>query len=883
MKPQVKKAKVGQNFPGLLTNADPGDIPVGASVLQHNLQSIIPGQLTVRKGWRRAARFNRSDVGSVARADLTNIYRYKHTLGDRIITVSASGEVTSRKNSTVSTIMSNTFGDTRWSFIRDRCGALIGVNGYGRGLYWEGNTGLAGRLGLDAPTVAPTVTIQNPGGPNGIRSFGTARFYYRYVAGRSGIFHYSNLSPATTIVIEEADEGSEFVWSGLQNSSQGRIHTIELYRSLPGDENTLYLVGSLRAGLGIASLSAYSPSNNLAITFSAQHNYTVGSTIAIAGSTADNGNAVITSVVDAYTVRTSSVYSGVETPPLQAYSYGYGYKESLSDTQLQDAALNDPNKKLLIISNGELVANRFVPPPEWKHSIAKLQDRTFYAADAVYDSGYVSTTALSTSVTGVIPWPTPTIVNGRSMQIDGEPSTFTILSAGGSTYTLDPKPAITLAARRYAIRPPECERNAIYYSEPDEPQSVPRTNIITIQEQVEDEDEIVGIHSFGAYLYILKEHHIYTFSFVRQPRIDGQARLLCHRGAFNKACWDTHEGVAYLMDSSGCYVLGMNGAFESISERIQNLWRDGTIDITNTKWFHVKVDKRFNLVRFYVRFTGDLGARPRRALCYNIRSGDWWTETGPMEISALTSLDEEGERINLGAGQNDIVVDMSHGESDMVATEIRGTVSAATAEVIADSTASFTDALVGAPIAILDQNGRGQVRTILSIISSTVISVSPTLSPLFSYAQNTFDPVPDVGSKYMIGGIPYAFRTGLYDFVVDDDQNRRAAVLDYRPTTKEYVIWSRRYLDRNAEPEVNWDALDLGATGVFTIPNTPETWIKTTRDTAGAGKQPGVARMPFSGKKEDLSNRAYSIAIEFEGIKGDEPIDIFELTLEGIG
>ncbi len=883
MKPSPKKGQAAKNFPGLITNADPGDIPVGAAVQQHNIQSVIPGQLNVRKGWRRAARFNRADIGSVSRADLTNIYRYRHTLGDKIITVNAAGEVAARKNNTVSVIASNTYGDTSWSFTRDRCGALIGVNGYGRGIYWEGNSGTAGKLGLDPPTAAPVVTIQNPGGVNGIRSFGTAKFYYRYVAGTNGIFHYSNLSPATTIVIEEADLGSEFVWSGLLNSSQNRVHTIELWRSLPGDENTLYLVGSLRAGLFISSFAAYSPSNNLAVTFSGRHNYSVGSVITISGSVADNGSATITEVVNEYTVRTGAVYSGTPTPINQASVYGAGYKESFSDTQLQDAAVADANKRLLIVSNGELVANRFVPPPPWKHSIAKLQDRTFYAADTTYQSGYLGTTVGNPSVSLLVPsfWNSPDI-GARQVQIEGESSYFSVLSFGNTQINVDPAPTATSTQRRYAIRPMECERNAIYYSEPDEPQSVPRTNIITIQEQAEDEDEIVGIHAFGPYLYVLKEHHIYTVSFVRQPRIDAQARLLCHRGAFNKNCWDTHEGVAYLMDSEGCYVMGMNGAFESISDSIQDLWRDGTIDVTNTYWFHVKVDARAGVVRYYVRFTGDLGTRPRRALCYNIRTGAWWTETGPMEVAACVSIDEEGERYNLGAGQNDIVLDLARGESDMVATEIRGTCASSTPELIADLTANFDQSVVGAPIAFLDGNCRGQVRTILSVVTPQVVSVSATTSPLFNYAQNPFTEPPADGSRYIIGGIYYAYRIGTYDLVVDDDHNRRAAVVDYRPTEKEYHIWSRRYLDQKTTPENNWDTQSLGGSSVQTIQGTPETWINTKRELYPASEQPGVARLNFSGKKEDLSSRGYSVSIDLDGIKGDEAIEIYEITLEGI-
>lgn len=40
------------NFPGLLTNADPRDLPAGAAEEQVNLTCVVEGELRVRQGIR---------------------------------------------------------------------------------------------------------------------------------------------------------------------------------------------------------------------------------------------------------------------------------------------------------------------------------------------------------------------------------------------------------------------------------------------------------------------------------------------------------------------------------------------------------------------------------------------------------------------------------------------------------------------------------------------------------------------------------------------------------------------------------------------------------------------------------------------------------------
>lgn len=49
---EVKTSLPIQDFPGLVTNVSPHDVPPGGTVVQINAACIKPGELTVRGGYR---------------------------------------------------------------------------------------------------------------------------------------------------------------------------------------------------------------------------------------------------------------------------------------------------------------------------------------------------------------------------------------------------------------------------------------------------------------------------------------------------------------------------------------------------------------------------------------------------------------------------------------------------------------------------------------------------------------------------------------------------------------------------------------------------------------------------------------------------------------
>ncbi len=67
-----------RDFRGLFTNADPHDIPPGASTEQTNIQCLKPGELTVRKGTRPVI-FNNAIAAALTH--IISMVHYHHPTG----------------------------------------------------------------------------------------------------------------------------------------------------------------------------------------------------------------------------------------------------------------------------------------------------------------------------------------------------------------------------------------------------------------------------------------------------------------------------------------------------------------------------------------------------------------------------------------------------------------------------------------------------------------------------------------------------------------------------------------------------------------------------------------------------------------------------------
>lgn len=201
----------------------------------------------------------------------------------------------------------------------------------------------------------------------------------------------------------------------------------------------------------------------------------------------------------------------------------------------------------------------------------------------------------------------------------------------------------------YAVDTTGAKPNSLYYSEVDEPESVPESNELVVQENVPDSDTIVALIPFGSALLIAQRRHIYKLTYVAQPVFDAAIQLVSYRGVINFRCWDVYAGVAFIADDYGLYAF--DGSREdAISAPIDNYWRDGVIDFANSKYFYVKVNPQERVVRFHYCRSGE-GPYPRRALCFSLATLAWWEESYAQDMPHACVAEVAGQQRVLHGGQ----------------------------------------------------------------------------------------------------------------------------------------------------------------------------------------------------------------------------------------
>jgi hypothetical protein len=183
--------------------------------------------------------------------------------------------------------------------------------------------------------------------------------------------------------------------------------------------------------------------------------------------------------------------------------------------------------------------------------------------------------------------------------------------------------------------------NSLYYSEIDEPESVPAANELVVQESTGNPDAMVALVPLGSALLLVQSQHIYKLMYVAQPVIDAAIMLVAYRGVLNNRCWDVMAGVAFFVDSIGMYAFDGNQE-QAISAPVDDLWRNGTIDFSKSDKFHVASDHLTRTVRFYYCRAND--AEPTRALCYCSATQAWWEEVYPDAVTAAVFVSLSGQR-----------------------------------------------------------------------------------------------------------------------------------------------------------------------------------------------------------------------------------------------
>lgn len=173
--------------------------------------------------------------------------------------------------------------------------------------------------------------------------------------------------------------------------------------------------------------------------------------------------------------------------------------------------------------------------------------------------------------------------------------------------------------------------NSLMFSEVDEPESVPPENELILQENAGERDSIVTLVPLGGEMLIAQTGHLYSLRYVAQPVIDASFTLVAYRGVLNARCAAVMGGVAFFADSYGVYAF--DGSQEKpLSAAVDNYWRDGIIDFSKSRLFHLSTDYDTKTVRFYYCKSGD--TEPVRALCHCLSTEAWWEEEYPAAVTA---------------------------------------------------------------------------------------------------------------------------------------------------------------------------------------------------------------------------------------------------------
>ena len=840
------------NFKGLVTDVDKADIPSGGASKQTNLSTVKPGVMVPRKGVQ---------------------------------------PVTFDTTDTISSSSFNVF--QKLCFCKTRLGEIIAVNGVERGFRWDGVSDTVNILGIDAPAAGPTVATavtQTGGSDNNITAIVAASGTGTYKLTLSNASH--GLSNGDVILVGNvvgtgalpaALNGKKFTLENISGANVELVDTTHSGAYTSGGTWTVDGEGATKSDKDMDG--GYS----LAYRYKDGSSTPVYSSLSPATVVSANTNEKFSWSAIAYTsnarvttiefFRTTAAVTNVFYKVGEVANNASGSTTTFADDKLGDEVLLDKtgDDVTLIHANPPtdltLIGRRQVPPPTDMAYVVMFQDRYFYFGVVNYSSGTVTTSSGSTTIAGSGTSWTSDMVD-RYIEVDAQKTSVKITAVNNSSeLVVETAPTVSASSKTYVIYPEKSRRRQILYSYIDEPESVPETNSITLQENAGDDDDIVGAMPYGPFLYILGQRHKYALSYSRNPALDGSVRFLDDRGAFNQYCWDYFENEAFLMDDSGCYLFDGKES-KTISAPIQDIFRrEGSgdkIDYTKARNFFVKVDRPQEKVYFFVSYKGDTGDYPTRSLVYNIRRQTWDPMHYPLQVSGASSIEKDGESRMILGGENEKVLLLDEGNTDIVTSEATGTATGATGTTLTDSAASFTSAMVGTSVYITDGTGKGQRRTITAQ-SSTQLTVA------------AWDTNPDTTSTYVVGAIEWNWRTTSFGMSATSDREDRQIEIKFNPTSSAKSMDLRFYYNNDTSPMSHETTFGFGDAVEIKDTNKEDVVIHMEQDRSGSvGASTGIERYPFDGLYTHHSTNDHQVAIELRGTAGAQSPEIQSVDIQGV-
>ena len=249
-----------KRFGGLLTNWDLKDIPPGYMVEQTNIGCYNPGRLDVRSGIVKLK--DTWDLTVSGTDDVISTHAFISPQARWVVMEKTDGSIKAiRDGITLNSLVTGLNVFQPISACVDLYGSLIIVNGIERGYRWNGISSTPDSLGVDGPihlwgagdNATPSISpIYLPGTGN-LRNDALYYCAYRYID-RDGI--PSSISEIKEFRTEVGASGTKIEWDedadGTANngpqikaSTQSRVVSIELWRSVANAPQTLYKVTTL--------------------------------------------------------------------------------------------------------------------------------------------------------------------------------------------------------------------------------------------------------------------------------------------------------------------------------------------------------------------------------------------------------------------------------------------------------------------------------------------------------------------------------------------------------------------------------------------------------------------------------------------------------------
>ncbi len=625
----------------------------------------------------------------------------------------------------------------------------------------------------------------------------------------------------------------------------------------------IYTFGHNGTWSTITSNGAGTPKCRFAVP--AGHRLAVNAKILVANSSVGGYNTTHTiSAVTATTFDTDINYSSDETDG-GTWTLT-GFIEAVADATFTAVTWLAVNKLPILTERGYAYARRQGVPPAHMSVAAEFLDRMWYAVPLEYSVGTVTTNGTRTiEFSGNNNY--SDFLN-RYIAIEGETEIFKISAYTDANTALIEKNAATSASSlAYTIFPDPKDFAKVYWSYTDEPESVLATDHVIVQNNTAVADRNTGLIPYGGALYVTQRHHVYRLTMAYQGHLRVTPTLVASRGCINHRCHKQHEGAIYLLDAYGVWMMTGGGGWEPLSPPIQDIFRDGDLDWSKSRWWHCEVDAEEEVIRWFVNYSDASFTKPNRALCYHLRSKDWCTETFTHEIGAACRVRISGRMRVLYGGMNEQIYLTNQGTAD-------GTTSAASHTATGGTTTTATGSSLGstinASIAFITGANKGLARRITVNNGSTI-----TFTPALSTAVVS-------GDQFVIGGIPWNVRTGRLSYVEAEQAVPRALRVTFQPTTNAANFDVRQYKDHSNTVDANKIAVNQGW-GTQTSADAAGVTVDMKVSRSTLGDAPGTAWCPIGdGRLDPHTQHDRWVSWELKGIQHSDRVEIFEMEVHGV-